>query len=126
MTLTVEVISGVDVTHGGGAKSGEYLHYKSLETDVDVNGFVDYTTNSLMSVSQVSKGTSVIRVKCNYLTEEALNQHKDVCEAWEITLASLTDLEEIEAFKETAPVLVQEYLTTGDITLNWSDLEPYV
>ena len=36
---TIEVVSGVAVTHGGGAAASEYLHYKAYDLHGDDNGF---------------------------------------------------------------------------------------
>ena len=36
----IELLSGVDVTHGGGTAADERLHYKALERDADENGFI--------------------------------------------------------------------------------------
>ena len=38
---TIEVVSGVDVEHGGGAEADSYLHYKSVEDDGDENGYIE-------------------------------------------------------------------------------------
>jgi acylphosphatase len=125
MLYTIEVVSGVDVTHGGGAPSGEYLHYKSIERDVDSDGDIDYTSSEMV-IAQLEKGESVVRIKGECITKLALDEYVEADAQYEETLASLTDLEEIEAHKSNKPTLIPEHLTSGGITLNWSDLEPYV
>ena len=61
MTHTIELISGVAVTHGGGAPADEYLHYKNTVTDANADGIIDYSGVE-MPLVQVEKGTSVIKV----------------------------------------------------------------
>lgn len=125
MVYTVEVISGVDVTHGGGAPSGEYLHYKAIERDADGDGDIDYTSTEMV-IKQTGKGESVIRIKGEFITKAVLNEYTVALEQYEETLASLTGLEEIEAYRQNKPTLTPEHLTTGNITLTWNELEAFV
>ena len=48
----IEVVSGIDVTHGGGAASGTALHYKAEERDADGDGIIDYSSSE-MTIVQV-------------------------------------------------------------------------
>lgn len=122
---TVEVVSGGDVTHGGGASSGEYLHYKALERDADEDGDIDYG-KCLIPVSQLEKGVSVIIVKGMYFTKVDVNAHKEAHDVWEQELNEMTDLAQIEEHKTLEPILTPELLETGQITLVWNELEDYV
>jgi hypothetical protein len=125
MTYTIEVVSGRNVTHGGGGLANEYLHYKSIERDADEDGDIDYT-NSIMVVTQESKGESVIIVRGQYLTKLRLTEWDEEHKVYEEKLAALSDLSEIEALKLLEPELITEHLETGAITLSWSDLDAYV
>ena len=49
---TIEHVKGSTVTHGGGAEAGQYLHYKSNETDVDEDGDIDYSSTTLHTEMQ--------------------------------------------------------------------------
>ena len=122
--FTVEVVSGVDVTHGGGATSGEYLHYKSQERDADSDGDIDYTSTE-MTIEQVEKGESVVRIKGEYVTKLVLDEYKSLIEPWEETLETLTDLTEIENHQANRPTISPEYFTTGNLTLEWNEFEAY-
>ncbi len=94
---TIEQISGVAVTHGGGAPTDEYLHYKNTETDANADGIVDYS-NVIMSLVQAEKGTSVIKVVCSV-----------------ITVAQVT------AFEDNGTTITPTIYKTGEITLEWAD-----
>ncbi len=113
---TIELVSGVNVTHGGGAQPGEYLHYKSIDRDADGDGIIDYS-NVIMELSQEEQGTSVIKVKCQ-ITE--VNSYKSDIDAWverrEVALGAG------EVFtEETPPPPPTTELTTGEITLEWTE-----
>ena len=97
MIHTIEQISGVAVTHGGGAPADEYLHYKNTETDANADGIVDYS-NVIMSLVQAEKGTSVIKVVCSV-----------------ITVAQVT------AFEDNGTTITPTIYKTGEITLEWAD-----
>ena len=126
MVYTVEVVSGQNVTHGGGASAGEYLHYKAVERDADSDGDIDYTSSE-MTIVQVEKGTSVIRIKGEYVTKLALAEYNEAKDQYEETLATLTDISDIEAHRENEPQPISpEHLTTGNITLEWNELDEYV
>ena len=122
---SIEVVSGVAVTHGGGAIAGDYLHYKSNETDADVDGVIDYSTSE-MNVVQTAQGTSVIKVICSITTQSQVSVHNTDSIAYDdrATDAGVTD--ELPngtdgAFTEVAPTITPTVLKTGDITLEWSD-----
>ena len=125
MNLTIEVISGVDVTHGGGASEGTYLHYKNPDVDADDDGDLDYSS-TIMKVEQVEKGTSVIRIKGSYLTKTQVENHNTALDTWEDELVELETQEEINAHNDNVPVLTENEYVTGNITLDWNDLDAYV
>jgi len=110
---SVELVSGVSVTHGGGASAGTYLHYKALERDADANGVIDYS-NVEMHLAQEVQGTSIIKVKVQYATHQMLDDYATACQAWENEPES--------AEKATVcPALTYLELTTGEISLEWSE-----
>lgn len=62
---TIEHVRGSTVTHGGGAESGQYLHYKSNETDIDEDGDIDYSSTTLhteMNYTGISEIKAVAKV----------------------------------------------------------------
>jgi len=61
VTHTIEAVSGVSATHGGGAAAGVYLHYKNVDVDADSDGTVDYT-NTQINSTLAEKGTAVIKI----------------------------------------------------------------
>ena len=77
----LEVVSGVEVTHGGGAPSSTTLHYKAVERDADGDGIIDYSTIN-MHVVQAEKGTSVIKVCASFVTTAELNAWKTERSNW--------------------------------------------
>ena len=97
ITHTIEQISGVAVTHGGGAPADDYLHYKSTGRDANADGIIDYSDVE-MSLVQVEKGTSVIKVVCSA-----------------ITVAQVT------AYEDNGTTITPTIFKTGEITLQWSD-----
>ena len=99
MTHTIELVSGVNVTHGGGAQPDDYLHYKSTERDANADGIVDYSDVE-MSLVQVEKGTSVIKVVCGVITKAEV------------------DALDNGGFTSTLEPTIYK---TGEITLQWSD-----
>jgi len=115
---TIELVSGANVTHGGGGQPDEYLHYKAIERDADADGIIDYSDIE-MALVQETQGTSVIKVVCQAVTKaeadafnvevEAYNERKEVAEGLE------------EEFTEEPPTLTPTILKTGEITLEWSD-----
>ena len=115
---TIELVSGVNVTHGGGGQPDEYLHYKAVERDADADGIIDYSDIE-MDLVQETQGVSVIKVVCQAVTKaeadafnveaEAYNERKEVAEGLE------------EEFTEELPTLTPTILKTGEITLEWSE-----
>ena len=99
MTHTIELVSGVNVTHGGGAPADEYLHYKSIERDANADGIIDYSDIE-MSLVQVEKGTSVIKVVCGVITKAEV------------------DALDNDGFAGTLEPTIYK---TGEITLQWTD-----
>jgi hypothetical protein len=114
---TIELVSGINVTHGGGGLVGDYLHYKAVERDADADGIVDYSDIE-MALVQESQGTSVIKVVCEAVTKadaDAFNVEKEAyIERQQVALG----LE--EEFTEDAPTLTPTVLKTGEITLEWT------
>jgi|TARA_B110000495_G_C22377587_1_gene244631 hypothetical protein len=94
---TIEQISGVAVTHGGGAPADEYLHYKNLEADANADGIIDYS-NVEMHLVQAEQGTSVIKVVCSA-----------------ITVAQVT------AKEDNGTTVTPTIYKTGALTLEWHD-----
>ena len=99
MLHTIELVSGVNVTHGGGAPADEYLHYKSTGRDANADGIIDYSDVE-MTLEQVEKGTSVIKVVCGVITKAEV------------------DAIDNDGFVGT---LEPTIFKTGEITLQWSD-----
>jgi len=110
---TVELVSGVGVTHGGGAKAGDYLHYKAVERDADGDGIIDYS-NVIMNLIQEEQGTSVIKVKCAFTYEEEAEAFNDAMLSWVNEPES-----ETKGPKPLAPN--PTILSTGEITLDWTE-----
>jgi len=115
---TIELVSGINVTHGGGGLAGDYLHYKAAERDADGDGIIDYSDIE-MSLVQETQGTSVVKVVCQVITKadadaftveyEAYIERKEVAAGFE------------EEFTEEPPTpLEPTVLKTGEITLEWS------
>jgi len=127
---TIESISGPAVTHGGGAAAGEFLHYKSMETDADSDGIIDYSSAELR-VMQESPGVSVIRVICSYILKSEAEVY--------ISATSIENARADEAgvspefpdgidgnFVKNPPETFDwRQLKTGEITLEWSE-DPFV
>jgi len=63
----LEIVSGGEVTHGGGAPSSESLHYKATERDADGDGIIDYSSVT-MPLVQTEKGTTVLKVCARFVT----------------------------------------------------------
>jgi hypothetical protein len=110
----VEVVSGIDVTHGGGADAETWLHYKENQEE----GFIDYS-NVQMDVSQVAKGASVIKVQMEGFTISRWNDYLSDVETYnnQPYVGEEDSLEEpiVDDYKTT--------LETGSITLEWLDDE---
>jgi hypothetical protein len=139
---SVELVSGPSVTHGGGASAGYSLHYKSHDRDADDAGVIDYST-VLMGVQQEGKGTSVIKVTAGYILKSVLDTYsaahaawyainKDALDAHALIVAEATIAADATGDKANITLedlvlsgkpddIVPEVLTTGEITLTWTD-----
>jgi hypothetical protein len=115
---TIELVSGSNVTHGGGGQPNEYLHYKATERDADSDGVIDYSDVE-MALVQDTQGTSVIKVKCEAVTKAEGDAFNTEVKAWMERKEVAEGLE--EEFTEELPTLEPTILTTGEITLEWSD-----
>ena len=114
---TIELVSGINVTHGGGGLVGEYLHYKAVERDADADGIIDYSDIE-MALVQETQGTSVIKVVCEAVTVAMVDAFKVEMEAYLEREQVALGLE--EEFTEVAPTLTPTVLKTGEITLEWT------
>lgn len=110
---TIELVSGVNVTHGGGGQPDEYLHYKAVERDADGDGIIDYS-NITMNLIQDEKGTSVIKVKCKTYTQESVDAYNTAFQEW---------INTPESDDKGSEPLPPEFtvLSTKEITLEWTD-----
>jgi hypothetical protein len=114
---TIELVSGSNVTHGGGGQPNEYLHYKAVERDADSDGIIDYSAIEIALV-QESQGVSVIKVVCEAVTKESSDALKVEVEAYLERKKVALGLE--KEFTEEAPILIPTVLKTGEITLEWT------
>ena len=105
--FSIEKVSGVDVTHGGGGQPNEFLHYKAHERDANDDGIIDYSSCE-MKVEQSEKGTTVIKVIAEIITKAEYDRVIADTEAWQ------------EGDPDVVPAEIVE-LETGEITLEWSD-----
>ena len=115
---TIELVSGVNVTHGGGGQPDEYLHYKAVERDADADGIIDYSDIE-MALVQETQGTSVIKVVCQAVTKAEADAFNVEVEAYIVRKEVAEGLE--EEFTEEPPTLTPTILKTGEITLEWSE-----
>jgi hypothetical protein len=114
---TIELVSGINVTHGGGGLAGDYLHYKASERDADADGIIDYSDIE-MALVQESQGTSVIKVVCEAVTIADTD-------AFSVEMKAYIERKEVaigleEEFTEVAPTITPTVLKTGEITLEWT------
>jgi len=120
---TIELVSGVNVTHGGGGQPDEYLHYKAVERDADDDGIIDYSAVE-MALVQETKGISVIKVKCKFITIAEVDDYEARMEAWIERKKTIEGWDEpfVEDGPQTIPVPPEPTtLTTGEITLEWAE-----
>jgi hypothetical protein len=115
---TVELVSGVSITHGGGAPASIYLHYKSPLRDANDAGIIDYSSVE-MAVMQDTVGTSVIKVVCNATTQADFDVYSIAYGAWKERQVVAVDAK--EEFTEENPILNVTTLKTGVITLTWKE-----
>ncbi len=123
----VELISGVDVTHGGGVSAAERLHYKAKERDADENGIIDYATTK-MSVVQTQKGESVIKVVVEIITKPQHDAWQTEYRAWEDEYVTQVTLEngdidyQVAAGAPDRPDYPEVTVyKSGEIVLEWRD-----
>jgi len=141
MTNSIEIVSGVGVTHGGGAPAGDFLNFKK-EGDTDFSSLE-------MVLSQTEQGSSVIKVLSKSITEKENIDFTSEAEAWALrrkeSLDSDPNKEEYESwferkqvaegvgeeFTEASPVLmfdepspvspVAVIYKTNEITVSWEE-----
>jgi len=124
--ITIEQVSGVEVTHGGGADAGSYLHYKIVEEDGDEDGYIDYSTMKV-HVRQEEKGDSVIKVVARYITLAEQTKYLTDYNAWSDAYVTNTVLKsgeiemEIASGAPAAPTRGYSVIKTGEIALKWAD-----
>lgn len=124
--ITIEQVSGVEVTHGGGAEAGSYLHYKIVEEDGDDDGYIDYSTCKVQ-VRQEEKGDSVIKVVARYITLAEQTKYLSDYNAWSDAYVTQTVLKsgefEMEVASGAPPEPTRGYtvIKTGEIALKWAD-----
>jgi hypothetical protein len=132
----IELVSGVAVTHGGGASATTPLHYKAIERDADGDGNIDYSSSE-MAVVQAEKGTSVIKVCAEVVLKSEEDAWQAEYDAWEkenMVTITLDDGTETIVYKNVAADSEEEAGTpnaptpptptvykSGEITLEWSD-----
>ena len=123
----IEIVSGVYVTHGGGASAGENLHYKAIARDADGDGVIDYSSTQ-MTIVQEEKGTSVVKVVVEVILKSEHDAWLIEHEAWHDAYVTETTDEDGETSEETAAGAPSppayptptEY-KSGEITLEWAD-----
>tara|TARA_R110002072_G_scaffold27213_1_gene88771 strand:- start:1140 stop:1625 length:486 start_codon:yes stop_codon:yes gene_type:complete len=120
----IEVVSGVNVTHGGGAASGTPLHYKSEERDADGDGVIDYSSSE-MTIVQVEKGTSVVKVVANIMLLSTHNTFQALYNTWmtDNTTGTGEDLtlNDGSSWDDTPTYPATTELKSGELTLTWGD-----
>jgi uncharacterized lipoprotein NlpE involved in copper resistance len=116
--VTVESVDGVDITHGGGGASGEYLHYKSADRDANDAGIIDYT-NTEINVEQLEKGSSIIKVVYLIITKEDADANLIAHTAW--TARKTVAAESEETFSEEEPRTTETLLSSSPLSLEWND-----
>jgi hypothetical protein len=125
---TIELVSGVNVTHGGGGLVGDYLHYKAVERDADDDGIIDYSDIEMVLV-QETQGTSVIKVVAQAMTQADAEANLAIGQVYTTGMEAWAERKEVaagleEEFTEeepTAPTYIEPtILKTGEITLEWT------
>jgi carbamate kinase len=125
---TIELVSGINVTHGGGGLVGEYLHYKAVERDADADGIIDYSDIE-MALVQESQGTSVIKVVAQVITQADVDANKAIGKVYTTDMEAWAERKEVaagleEEFTEEEPTALTyiepTILKTGEITLEWT------
>lgn len=122
VTHGIEVVSGSEVTHGGGASSSDFLHYKNADIDADEDGVIDYSRIQ-MFVNQTEKGDSVIKFRVSVLLQSEIDAYTEEVTAWDDAKSAALALDQTyEVEPPTAPEPTI-YTTSGSVTLSWSDPE---
>jgi len=120
----IEVVSGIDVTHGGGAASGTALHYKSNATDANSDGIIDYSTSE-MTIVQASKGTSVVKVVANIMLLSTYNTWKGLADSWYAANTTGTDIDmtlnDGSSWDDLPTYPATTEFKSANITLIWGD-----
>tara|TARA_Y100000389_G_scaffold177421_1_gene189650 strand:- start:3515 stop:4006 length:492 start_codon:yes stop_codon:yes gene_type:complete len=123
----IEIVSGVTVTHGGGASASTPLHYKAVEVDADSDGVIDYNS-STMQVYQAEKGTSVIKAVVDLILASEVTAFNTAFTAWQDAYVTETIAEDGEVTYTTdegapdAPTYPEATTyKSGEITLKWED-----
>ena len=125
---TINVVSGPDCTHGGGAAAGEYLHYHNHGVDADSDGFIDYSTSN-MFVVQETKGDSVIEVWAKVVfqadVDQFLAEHSAWSDAYETVYldnkGSVAYVEIAEGAPDRPVQAAPTIYKSGQITLKYGD-----
>jgi hypothetical protein len=125
---TIELVSGVNVTHGGGGLVGDYLHYKATERDADADGIIDYSDIE-MALVQEDQGVSVIKVVAQVVNQADSETNQAAGQAYSTEMEAWTKRKEVAAGleeeftepKPTSPTYIEPIiLKTGEITLEWT------
>ena len=106
---TILMVSGAEVTHGGGGKPENYLHYKAVERDADEDGVIDYSLTE-MNLVQSEKGIAIIKVRVHCVTQQFIDDNNELID-------SLPDDIDPEQLPPTEFIEVE----SGEITLEWTD-----
>ena len=107
----LELVSGPDVLHGGGASADTPLHYYTPSED----GSTPYTEDVTMVVEQVSQGTSVIKVVAEVVTADMMSEFNHNADVWSahFRASGLTH----EEYTVPEPVLEHIALKSSEIIL---------
>lgn len=120
---SVEVVSGIDVTHGGGSPAATTLHYKSA-SDANADGVIDYSS-SFMNVVQVNKGTSVIKAVASVMLQNVHDAWETENNTWMAANSTVVDgntvINEGSDYANAPTYPSPTIYKSGEITLVWSD-----
>lgn len=122
---SIELVSGVEVTHGGGGAAGEFLHYKSNVHMNPVTERITYIDSPIeMQVEQATKGTSVIKIVAQVVTQLESDRAEQAMEDVKnkVGLYKLAENREGEVILQTAAIR-PEVIKSNEITLEWLDAE---
>jgi len=136
----LEIVSGGEVTHGGGAPSSEALHYKAIERDADGDGIIDYSTVT-MPLVQTEKGTTVLKICARFVTTADWQAYDTNLTNWLTANCTVKDADpdapgfvhsDGKTYVTNDGVSIDDrpaepsptVLKTGEITLVWQDDSP--